>query len=221
MEQTMYNMLLQLPLFQGMSREDLFCILEQTTFRFRRIESGKTIFYQGEQCAELTFLMSGTLVAETQAPYAELSFAEEFALYMVIEPQSLFGKRPNYKSTYIAQGEVSLLSISKLEAYRLLEIYEIFRLNFLNMLCSKTENLHERLWAIAPNDLEGRMRLFIRSLCTTMQGPKTMRIKMTDLALLMDDTRLNVSAVLNKWQTEGLVSMHRGLFVVHDIALLP
>ena len=220
MEQTMYHMLLRLPLFQGMSREDLFCVLEQTTFHFRRIENGKTAFRQGDQCQELTFLMSGMLVAETQTPHAPLSFAEELAPYMVLEPQSLFGKRPNYKSTYVAQGEVSLLCISKREVYRLLETYEIFRINFLNMLCSKTENLHECLWSFVPQGLEGRMALFIYSLCTTSQGTKVLRIKMEDLASLLDDTRLNVSRVLNKWREEGYIIMHRREFVIPDIQKL-
>ena len=220
MEQTMYYMLLRLPLFQGMGKEDLFEILEQTTFHFRRVEDGRVVFRQGEQCGELTFLMNGTLVAETQAPHADFSFAEELCSYMVIEPQSLFGKCPRYKATYRAQGEVSLLCIDKREVYRLLEMYEIFRINLLNMLCCKAENLYERLWTVAPHGSEGRVALFIRSLCTTPQGTKVLRIKMEDLAELLDDTRLNISRVLNKWCEEGLVVMNRKKFVFSDVQKL-
>ena len=218
MEQTMYHMLMRLPLFQGMNREDLFRVLEQTTFHFRRIEEGKTIYHQGEPCSELTFLMNGTLVADTQATYANLSFTERLSTYMPIEPQSLFGRRPNYKSNYVAQSEVSLLSISKQQVYHLFETYEIFRINLLNILCSKVENLHERLWSIAPHDLEGRMVLFVQSLCATPRGTKVLRCKMEDLAALLDETRLNVSRILNKWCGEGLIEMHRKEFVIHDMA---
>ena len=214
----MYHMLMRLPLFQGMNREDLFCVLEQTTFHFRCFEEGKIIYHQGEPCSELTFLMNGTLVADTQATYANLSFTERLSTYMPIEPQSLFGRRPNYKSNYVAQSEVSLLSISKQEVYHLFETYEIFRINLLNILCSKVENLHERLWSIAPHDLEGRMVLFVQSLCATPQGTKVLRCKMEDLAALLDETRLNVSRILNKWCGEGLIEMHRKEFVIHDMA---
>ena len=216
----MYHMLMRLPLFQGMNREDLFRVLEQTTFHFRRFEEGKIIYHQGEPCSELTFLMNGTLVADTQATYANLSFTERLSTYMPIEPQSLFGRRPNYKSNYVAQSEVSLLSISKQEVYHLFETYEIFRINLLNILCSKVENLHERLWSIAPHDLEGRMVFFVRSLCTTPQGTKVLRCKMEDLAALLDETRLNVSRILNKWCGEGLIEMHRKEFVIHDMSAL-
>lgn len=218
MEQTMYNMLLGLPLFQGMSRADLFEVLEKTTFRFRRVEDGKTLYRQGERCDELSFLMGGTLVAETKAHGALFSFAEELHPYTAIEVQSLFGKSPNYKSTYTARGEVSLFSIEKRQVYTLIDTYEIFRINLLNILCSKVENLHERLWSIAPHDLEGRMVLFVQSLCATPQGTKVLRCKMEDLAALLDETRLNVSRILNKWSGEGLIEMHRKEFVIHDMA---
>ena len=88
------------------------------------------------------------------------------------------------------------------------------------MLCSKTENLHECLWSFVPQGLEGRMALFIYSLCTTSQGTKVLRIKMEDLASLLDDTRLNVSRVLNKWREEGYIIMHRREFVIPDIQKL-
>ena len=210
-------MLLRLPLFQGMSRADLFEVLGQMTFHFRKVEAGKVVYRQGERCSELTFLMNGTLVAETTAAEAPFTFAEELSAYMVIEPQSLFGKTTCYKATYTAQGEVSLLSINKREAYALLERYEIFRINMLNMLCSKIERQHERLWALAPHDLEGRLAQFVRSLCTSPTGTKVLRIKMEDLAGILDDTRLNVSRVLNKWSREGRVEMHRKEFIFREV----
>ena len=49
---------------------------------------------------------------------------------------------------------------------------------------------------------------------------KVLKVKMDDLANLLDDTRLNVSCVLNKWQEEGLIEMRRKEFVFHDIAQL-
>ena len=220
MEQTMYNMLLRLPLFQGMSRGDLFEVLEKTTFHFRRVEDGKVLFHQGERCDELAFLMDGTLEVETRAQHGSFSFTEELRPYTAIEVQSLLGKSPHYKSTYTARGGVSLFSIGKRQIYTLIDTYEIFRINLLNTLCSRVENLYERLWLIAPYGIEGRLVLFIRNLCTAPQGPKKLRVKMEDLAGLLDETRLNVSRVLNRWHEEGLIEMRRKEFVIHDMAAL-
>jgi Mn-dependent DtxR family transcriptional regulator len=43
---------------------------------------------------------------------------------------------------------------------------------------------------------------------------------MEDLARLLDSTRLNVSDILNKWQKEGLIEMHRKEFVFLDLERL-
>ena len=220
MERSMCGMLMRLPLFQGMSHGELFEILEQVVFHFHKAGDGEVVFRQGDLCDRLTFLMGGQLMSETEAPRAELSLSEVFAPYVVIEPQSLFGKRPCYKATYTAQGEVSLLSIDKRYIYSLLGSYEIFRINLLNLLGSKVENLYEQLWAVGPQALEGRLAQLIGSLCTTPQGYKVLRVKMEELARLMDDTRLNVSRILNKWQDEELVTLRRKEFVIHDLRKL-
>lgn len=213
-------MLMRLPLFQGMSQTHLFEVIEQAKFHFHKVDDRKKVFTQGEWCNQLTFLMGGELKATTQAPYAKFSLEETIKPYAVIEPQSLFGKRPSYKATYTARGEASLLGIDKQYVYTLLESYEIFRINFLNLLSSKVENLQARQWAIAPQTLEEKFAGFIHNLCTTSQGTKTLHIKMEELAHLLGCTRLSVSDILNKWKEEGLIEMHRMEFVVHDIANL-
>lgn len=220
MEPTMYDMLMRLSLFQGMSQTHLFEVIEQAKFHFRKVGNHETAFSQGEWCDQLTFLMGGELVATTQAPNAEFSLEETIGPCSIIEPYSLFGKHPLYKATYTARVEASLLSIDKQYVYTLLESYEIFRINFFNLLSRKIENLSERQWAVSPHTSEEKLASFIHNLCTTSQGTKTMHIKMEELARLLGCTRLNVSSILNKWKEEGLIEMRRKAFVVHDIAKL-
>jgi CRP-like cAMP-binding protein len=217
MEHSMYNTLLQLPLFQGMSRTELSEVVEKVKLHFLRIEAKKKIFSQGESCDKLVFLLSGELTSEIHAPCGTFSLIETFDKPQMIEPYSLFGKRPSYKATYTAKSDVSLLTIDKQYIYGVLDKYEVFRMNLLNLLSNKAEQLHTHIWSISPQPLEGRLAHFVRSLCTTPHGPKALRIKMDDLATLLDDTRLNISRVLNKWQQSGIIEMHRKEFVFHTI----
>ena len=222
MEYTMYNTLLQLPLFQGMSKDDLSDIIEKAKFHFQKFESGAHLFHAGAPCFQLTFLIHGELRAEIHAPCSDFSFIEIFTEPMLIEPHSLFGASPIYKATYTAQTSCSILSIDKQYIHSVLNAYEIFRINFFNHLCHKTEQLHEKLWSINEQALEGRIIHFVKGLCSTYQGTKILKIKMEHLARLLDDTRLNVSYVLNKWEKEGIIEMHRKEFIFKDIGrLLP
>lgn len=220
MTYTMYDTLLQIPPFQGMSKSELSAIIEKVKFNFMKFADKEVIFRQGERCDKLSFLLSGQLASETEAPCKRFRLVETYDQPMIIEPHSLFGKNPCYKSTYTAQGEVALLTIDKRYFYSVLDKYEVFRMNFFNLLSNRAELLHHRIWSITPQELEGRLIHFIHSLCTNLQGTKVLHVKMEDLALLLDDTRLNVSNVLNKWQEEGIIEMHRKEFVFLDVERL-
>lgn len=58
-ENRIYNSLLALPLFLGMSRNDLQQAAGQTRFDFRKTSKGETIVAEGELCTHLYFLLDG------------------------------------------------------------------------------------------------------------------------------------------------------------------
>lgn len=51
----------------------------------------------------------------------------------------------------------------------------------------------------------------------TPYGPKKLSIRMEDLARLIDDTRINVSNVLNDLQNQGLIQLGRRTFSIPDL----
>ena len=54
-----YDKLLQFPLFQGMSRDDLEIIAGHTRFGFMKVASGRPVVKAGEACTQLFFLING------------------------------------------------------------------------------------------------------------------------------------------------------------------
>ena len=58
---------------------------------------------------------------------------------------------------------------------------------------------------------------FISNLAERPSGKKSLKIKMEELARIVNDTRLNVSKVLNALQDKDLVELHRGEIVVHRL----
>lgn len=220
MEFSLYDTLRHLPLFQGMSQSALMMVLEKVKFHFLKFEDKDIIFHQGDTCDKLVFIIGGTLIAQTCDSNGLFTLEETMQRPSLLEPHSLFGKRTTFKSTYIAQGTVSLISIEKQYIYTELNCHMVFRMNLFNQLSLVASHQHEKIWDIKPRGLEGRLIYFISSLCTTPYGRKTLRIRMEDLARLLDNTRLNVSDILNKWQKEGLIEMHRKEFVFLDLERL-
>ena len=64
MEITMYDTLLQLPLFQGLCKNDFTSILGKVKLHFRKYNADEIIVEQGEPCTELIFLLNGEISSQ-------------------------------------------------------------------------------------------------------------------------------------------------------------
>lgn len=213
---TMFDTLLQLPLFQGLAREDLTNILGKVKLHFDKRKAGECLQQAGSPCDRFLFILKGeiastTATADTDTPYR---LTEHFTAPHLIEPHSLFGMSTRYASTHTAVEEVHLLSVSKSFILDELSKYEIFRLNFMNILCNRSQQLNRRIWSTAGTTPEERITHFIRTHCERPAGRKILKIKMEHLARLINESRLTVSKALNDMQARGLVELKRGEIVI-------
>lgn len=216
----MYDTLLQLPLFQGLAKNDFTSILDKVKIHFLKRKAGDTVALGGEDCRELVFLLNGSLVSQTSDRDELYTFYEAINAPFLIEPYSLFGWSTKYVSTYTALTACNLVTIEK--AYLLSELnnYEIIRLNYLNILSNRAQNLHDRLWTNLPESLHDRIVEFILLHSYVPGGEKRLKIKMDDLAKLLSSTRIRVSKALNEMQDKHWLTLHRGEIRIPDISLL-
>jgi transcriptional regulator len=138
MEITMYDTLLQLPLFQGLCKNDFTNIIGKVKLHFRKYNADDIIVEQGAPCTQL-----------------------------------------------------------------------IFRLNYLNILSNRAQVAYEKLWNSHIGNTEEKILNFLVLRSMKPEGKKILKIKMEDLASLIDETRINVSKVLNDLQEQGLVQLSR------------
>ena len=210
MEQTMYDNLLQLPLFQGLSKDDLTSIIEKVKLHFLSYKKDQTIALQGVPCQQLTFLLGGEIILSTTDETFGYTLSETISAPLIIEPYSLFGMHPHFSATYHAKANTQILTIDKSYIFGELDNYKIFRLNYLNLLSNRCQTLQHKIWDGHINEcVENKFINFIRLRCQKPTGEKTLKITMEDLATLIDETRINVSRVLNEWQKLGLLQLRR------------
>ncbi|WP_321480986.1 Crp/Fnr family transcriptional regulator [uncultured Bacteroides sp.] len=218
--ETMYDTLLQLPLFQGLCHEDFTTILEKVKLHFTKHKAGEMIIKQGDICDKLIFLLKGELSSLSSPIDQSFVIIEHLNAPHLIEAYSLFGIKTHYASSYVARSEAQTISISK--AFVLTELfkYEIFRLNYMNIISSRAQNLHNRIWQSTAKSLPQRIINFILIHSEKLTGEKELKIRMEDVALHVDDTRLNVSKALNDFQKMGLISLSRKAIHIPEISKL-
>jgi len=220
METTMYDTLLELPLFQGLGQNDVTNIIEKVKMHFSKHKGGEQIIQQGEDCNKLIFLLKGELQSSTNDKNNLFTWSEIINTPSLIEPQSLFGMYTQYNSSYITISDIHLISIDKRFVISELNNYEIFRLNYLNILSSRAQTLYNKLWTNKSSTVIDKIIEFFILHAEKMDGRKVLKIKMEDLAALLDDTRLNVSRALNELQEANLVLLRRKEIEIPELSSL-
>mgnify|MGYP001084075398 CR=1 FL=1 len=220
MTMTMYDTLLQLPLFQGLGKNDITNILDKVKIHFYKRKAGDTIVRKGQSCNELVFLLNGSLMSETSDRDNLYVLYEEIAAPCLLEPYSLFGWRTEYVSNYVTSTVCDFVCIEKRYLLSELNNYEIIRLNYLNILSNRVQNLNDRLWTNITGTVEDRIVDFILLHSIIPTGEKRLKIKMDDLAKLLSSTRIRISKALNEMQSKHWITLHRGEIRVPDFVHL-
>lgn len=215
MQTELHEYLLELPLFQGMSRNDLEQIVAETKFRQLSFAKGKTIVREGDACDKLYFLVKGFLSTTCQADDKGYSITETLTAPNILQPERIFGLTQRYTRTFTAKTNCDLICIGKKEIVLLSDNYEIFRLNLLNIICTQSQRSNRLPWKPKAKDIRHKIIRFIEARSLRPAGEKTISIKMERLAAEISESRLNVSKELNAMKEEGIISLKRGEIYIH------
>lgn len=206
-----------LPLFQGMSSNDMTSVAGKTKFAFHRVAKGKKVVSEGDPCQNLFFLLDGSMQVTSRADDNSYSMVEEMSAPDVIQPERIFGLTQRYSKTFTALTDCQLVSISKAEMLRLSEEHMIFQLNLLNIISTQSQRITHQPWRVRPQGIRNKIVRFVETHSMRPAGEKTLYIKMETLATLIAESRLNVSKELNAMHQEGLINITRG--IIHIPAL--
>ena len=215
-----YDRLLQFPLFQGMSRDDLEIVAGHTRFGFQKVTAGRQIIHAGDPCTHLYFLINGTLKIETFSDDSRYSVIEQISSPYILQQESIFGYYQRYTHNFYALTDANFLTLDKEEVVRLSEDFLVFRLNLMNHLATQTQKLIQMQWRRSPLSLRERIVRFFFQHTLYPAGPKTFHILMERLAEEVNDSRLNVSRALNRMQESGVIELHRGRIEIPQLERL-
>lgn len=214
MQNDFFDTLLGLPLFQGINRGEFTEVAARIRIARHTLLPGMEVVGRGTPCDSLFFVVSGTVAACSDGDKGNYSFMERFHAPLVLQPERLFGLRTRYAHAFTAESEVRLLEVGKAAVRDVLFNYETFRLNYLNLVCSRLQQAQRHLWRALPEELPERFAQFLHVRCLKPAGYKELRIRMTDLAAELGTSRLSVSRMLNGLEDRGLLQLRRERIVM-------
>ena len=204
----LYLQVTALPLLQGISAEDILHMQERGALRIVSIEPEEgDIIQHGQHCRTLTMLMEGTLSCTTNGE--DWTLVEEIHAPAIIEEEALWSLSQTYNHTYCPTSEGHLLVIDRRHMMQTMLQNDIFRINLLTRMSTRLERNYHNIQQPPPDSIAQKIERFVKDISCTTTCPKRMRIKMTTLAAIMGETRLQVSKALRQMEAKGQVSLSR------------
>lgn len=217
MELTMFERLLQLPLFQGLTTQEISDVMSHVRLDFVKFHKDDEIVMQDEPCRKLIYIISGEVATEYRDPEGRFILAEHLPNIGAIEPYNMFGLYQKHSRTYTFTTDGITLAIDKAVVLKHLLANNIIKINFLNITSSKYQQTLRLIRDFPDGDVRSKIVKFMLSYCIVPRGKKDIQIKMKELANIIHETRLNVSIALNDMQEQGLLVLQRGGFSIEEL----
>lgn len=201
----MFDILMGLPLFKGVSKEQMEKTVGSAKFHFLKYLPGATIFKAGTQCTDLAFIISGTVRISINNPDGRFSVGQSIAAQDVISPDFLFGRVTTYPGDVTAVDTVSLLLIPKNDYVKILLSDQVFLFNYLNLLSMNAQKAVEGILAVSTGDLSERIAFWISALTQPRSFDIELECKQRDIVALFGVPRTTMRATLEDMKDRGLI----------------
>lgn len=201
----MYDILLELPLFKGVSRERISEIVGTAKFHFLKYLEGETVVTAGEPCTHIKFIISGSARFSVVNADGRFRVSETLTAPEVISPEFLFGRVTSYPCTGVALEPTGILQISKSDYMRILNSDDIFLYNFLNILSVNAQNPVEGVLALTTGSIEERIAFWIVSLTQRGGTDIALTCRQRDLYSLFGVQRTSFLSTLESLKQRGVI----------------
>lgn len=213
---SMYETLLELPLFKGVSHERISEIIGKTRFEFKKFMPNEVILHSGQNCTHLTFVLSGEVRISISDASKSFSVRQTVTGPDCLLPDFLFGRSTSFPGEATALSSVRVLKIDKVDYLKILTIDPVFLLNYLNYLSMNAQKPIEGLLAGSITDLAKRIALLIVS--TTQSTAQNIVVKCIgpDLFTSLRFDRNSLLNALEEMKKENLIDFNDNSITVLD-----
>lgn len=202
---SMYEILMRLPLFNGVSRERISEIVGMAKFHFLKYLPGETIVSAGEPCTHIKFIISGKARLHIANADGRFRVSQSLEAPDVIAPEFLFGKATLYPCSAEAIEATGILQISKSDYMRILNVNQIFMFNFLNILSMNAQKSIDGVLSLATGSLEERIAFWITALTQRGGTDIVLSCRQRDLYSLFGVQRTSFISTLESMKQRGLI----------------
>lgn len=205
----MYELIMDFPLFKGISREQVSELVEKNCVLFESRKAGESIVKSGEVCSQIRFIVKGKARMTTCSPERKIAISQTIEKGAVVGADSLFGWNTCYVSDVYAITDLSSLVFNKEQYIKLLKLNDIYLLNYLNYLSLNVHMARYSVREYPSNTVSGLIGRWLLT-ATRQSGANIMiHITMSDLVKITGIREDLVEKEISELELRELVSFNQ------------
>lgn len=203
---SMFEILMELPLFRGATRERMAETVGMAKFHFLKYLPSETIVEAGTPCTHIKFIISGSVRSKIVNPDSRFKVSQTLVAPDVISPDYLFGRATNYPCTVTAIEPTGILQIAKSDYIKILNSDEVFMFNYLNLLSMNAQKSVSGVLALTTGSIEERIAFWIIALTQPSGKDIALECRQRDMYSFFGVQRSSFLSTLDSMKERGLLT---------------
>ena len=206
----MIPVLVNNPLFRGITPERLFADLEEISFHTRSYKKGEILAQQGAVCNRLVILTKGSVRGEMIDYSGRLIKVEDIAAPRAIAPLFLFGEENRYPVEVTANEPTEVIELPKSSVLSLFRKNEQFLENYMNLSANYARTLADKLFFMSFKTIRQKLASYLLRLYKQQQQTHiTLDRSQQELSDYFGVSRPSLARELAHMQEDGLLIADR------------
>jgi CRP-like cAMP-binding protein len=205
--ENIFDKLLHLPLFQGVSQERLQETVEKVPFHFLKFRKGEKVLSCGDECTHVRFIVSGRVRLEFESKVLKFKISHELEAPEVIAPDYLFGLDTCYPFSVKAIENCGILQLAKHDYVTMLQTDNVFLFNILNYLSRNSQVRKSQLLNLGNASVQERLVMLVSAFTSQRSQNITMTFRQRDLCRLLGARRPALVSAISTMKENGLIDM--------------
>ena len=214
---SMYQQLMQLPLFQGVSAEKITALVEKLPFHFLKYRNGEQVFAAGDPCTHIKFIVSGQVRLETAFSNLRVTMCQTISNPHVLAAEYLFGRDTVYPFTAISDGACGILQLRKSDYIKMISSDKVFLFNILNYLSTGSQRSLASPLSVKNGSAAERLANLVDALAISGAKDISFLYKQKDLCALLGTQRTTLVAMLDKLSEMDILEYDSNKLTILDM----
>ena len=202
---SIYDSLLQIPLFKGLSIETFNEIIEKYKFEFLSYDKGSAIITAGEECNCFKFVISGSVRSEFINEKIKIKLYETISAPNDIISNYALGNNVFPVSVFAEDDNTGILVVDKQDFLSIMQEQRVVMLNYLILLSRKSQIPYEAYNQIATDNIRAKFALWILYFTNYNSSNISIKAKFRDLYLFFCAQRGAFNSVLEEMKELGII----------------